>query len=151
MCRADDLSLKRGFDGKCKEEFIPRWVKREEQKLKPHCCVPGCNAIAERVCPLPLISFVWQPVLSVHSIITLCTHTVNLKVFQSMIITLCTHTVTLKVFQSMIITLCTHTVTLKVFQSMINAGTVLTGRCGGPSNLSPNLKMFVAGNFDGYF
>ena len=49
VCKADEVSIRRGLGGKQKG-FIPRWVKREMQKQKQSCCVPGCCVIAERTC-----------------------------------------------------------------------------------------------------
>ena len=102
------LSIERGFDGKYKEEFIPRWVKQEKQKQKPHCCVPGSSTIAERipVCPLPFILFVWQPELLVLG----ATATTSFPLY-------------------MYTTLCTLTVTLQIITQAL--------KCGGPSDLSP--------------
>ena len=31
-----------------RDQFIPRWVKRELQKQKRSCCVPGCGMVADR-------------------------------------------------------------------------------------------------------
>ena len=52
VCRADQVSIKKGLGlaGKPKDEFIPRWIKRELQKQKPNCCVPGCGMVADHTC-----------------------------------------------------------------------------------------------------
>ena len=50
MCRADEVSIKKGFGGEFKGEFIPRWVNREMQKQKACCCVPECSVVSERLC-----------------------------------------------------------------------------------------------------
>ena len=52
MCRADQVSIKKGLGlaGKLKQEFIPRWVKREFQKQKPSYCVSGCRMVADCTC-----------------------------------------------------------------------------------------------------
>ena len=42
ICKADELSIRKGLSGKCKDEFTPRWLKREKNKTKL-CCVPGCS------------------------------------------------------------------------------------------------------------
>ena len=49
VCKADELSIRKGLKGKCKGEFTPRWLKREQNKKKP-CCVPGCSVGYERTC-----------------------------------------------------------------------------------------------------
>ena len=52
MCRADQVSINKelGLAGKHKDEFIPRWIKRELQKQKSSYCVPGCAMVAEHTC-----------------------------------------------------------------------------------------------------
>ena len=52
VCRADQVSIKKGLGlaGKHKDEFIPRWIKRELQQQKSSCCVPGCGMVAECTC-----------------------------------------------------------------------------------------------------
>ena len=39
-----------GLAGKHRDEFIPRWIKRELQKQKPSCCVPGCDTVSDHTC-----------------------------------------------------------------------------------------------------
>ena len=41
VSKADELSIRKSLSGKCKGEFTPRWLKREN-KMKL-CCVPGCS------------------------------------------------------------------------------------------------------------
>ena len=50
ICKADELSIRKGLSGICKGEFTPRSLKREKNK-KP-CCVPGCSGFTsfETVC-----------------------------------------------------------------------------------------------------
>ena len=43
ICKADELSIRKGLSGKCKGKF----TKREKNKMKP-CCVPGCSVGYER-------------------------------------------------------------------------------------------------------
>ena len=50
VCRADEISIKKGLAGNFKGDFVPRWVKREIKKQKLNCCVPGCCALADRNC-----------------------------------------------------------------------------------------------------
>ena len=50
VCKAVVLSIRRGLGGNYKGEFTPRWAKRELQKQKSCCCVPGCSVVAERTC-----------------------------------------------------------------------------------------------------
>ena len=38
VCKADELSIRKGLSGKCKGDFTPRWLKREKNKMKL-CCV----------------------------------------------------------------------------------------------------------------
>ncbi len=49
VCKADELSIRKGLCGKYKGEFTPRWIKREQKKKKA-CCVPGCVVQYERTC-----------------------------------------------------------------------------------------------------
>ena len=42
VCKADELSIRKGMSGKYRGDFTPRWVKREQRKKKKPCCVPGC-------------------------------------------------------------------------------------------------------------
>lgn len=50
VCKADEVSVRKGLTGKFQGDFIPRWVKREMHNQKPSCCVPGCRVTAERTC-----------------------------------------------------------------------------------------------------
>ena len=50
VCKADKRSIRRGFCGKFKGEFILRWVKHGIKKQKPPCCVPGCSVMSEHSC-----------------------------------------------------------------------------------------------------
>ena len=52
VCRADQVSIKKGLGlaGKHRDELIPRWIKRELQKQKPSCCVPGCDTVSDHTC-----------------------------------------------------------------------------------------------------
>ena len=50
VCKTDERSIRRGFCGKFKGEFIPRWVKHGIKKQKPPCCVPGCSVLSECSC-----------------------------------------------------------------------------------------------------
>ena len=50
MCKSCERSLRRGMSGKCKEDFVPRWIKHELKKQKQCCCVPGCGNMSDRSC-----------------------------------------------------------------------------------------------------
>ena len=45
VCKADEVSLRRGYQGKFKGDFVPRWKKREQKKHKVVCCLPSVRDI----------------------------------------------------------------------------------------------------------
>ena len=132
MCRADQVSIKKGLGlgEKLRDEFIPRWIKRELQKQKPSCCVPGCGKVADRTCVFASFDSICAAVsvnsdksttFATTSPFPLCTQHYH---------TVYKHSVTLKVFMSV------HCV-------VVNVGTVPTVTCAGHSDLSPSLSVLI--------
>ena len=129
VCRADQVSIKKGLGlaGKHKDEFIPRWIKRELQKQKSSCCVPGCGMVAECTCVFA-------------SFDTICAATsVNTDESSTVADTNSFHSV------SNITTLCISTVIVKVLLTVLcvvaSVSTVPAVTYAGHSDLSPSLKV----------
>ena len=81
VCKACERSVRRGFDGKCKGDFVPRWIKQNIKKQKQCCCVPGCGITSERsctfapfdvICEVANVSISEEELLNAHSPFYLC-------------------------------------------------------------------------------
>ena len=59
MCKADEVSLRRGYQGKFKGDFVPRWKKREQKKHKVVCCLPSCKEKGRRKCTFASVSDIY--------------------------------------------------------------------------------------------
>ena len=59
VCKADEVSLRRGYQGKFKGDFVPRWKKREQKKHNVVCWLPSCKEIGRRKCTFASVSDIY--------------------------------------------------------------------------------------------